>query len=94
MPKDSPYHGGFYHGKLLLPKEYPLKPPNVMFITPNGRFKPGEKICMSFTSYHPESWSIAWGIEQMLIALVSFMNSTERTTGSIETSSRYYYIEL
>jgi ubiquitin-protein ligase len=23
----TPYAGGYYHGKLLFPKEYPLKPP-------------------------------------------------------------------
>jgi len=33
--------GGFYHGILNLPSEYPLKPPNIEFVTPNGRFKPG-----------------------------------------------------
>ncbi|KAL3929582.1 MAG: hypothetical protein SGARI_004711 [Bacillariaceae sp.] len=26
----TPYAGGFYHGKLIFPKEYPLKPPAVM----------------------------------------------------------------
>lgn len=25
--KDSPYQGGQYHGKILIPAEYPLKPP-------------------------------------------------------------------
>ena len=35
---DSPYEGGIYHGKLLFPTEYPLKPPGIMLVTPNGRF--------------------------------------------------------
>ena len=26
----TPYEGGIYHGKLIFPKEYPLKPPGVM----------------------------------------------------------------
>lgn len=28
----TPYHGGFYHGKLIFPKEYPLKPPSVIML--------------------------------------------------------------
>ena len=47
------------------------------------RFKVGEKICMSFSNYHPESWNIAWNIEKMLLATVSFMNSEEATTGGM-----------
>jgi len=34
--KDCPYEGGYYVGKLLLPVEYPSKPPGVLMITPNG----------------------------------------------------------
>ena len=30
--EDSPYHGGYYHGKLIFPKEYPLKPPSVIML--------------------------------------------------------------
>lgn len=41
---------------------------------------------MSFTSFHPESWSIAWNVEKMLLALISFMYTNEDTTGSIRTS--------
>ena len=29
LPKDSPYYGGQYHGKLVFPREYPLKPPSI-----------------------------------------------------------------
>jgi ubiquitin-protein ligase len=38
-PKGSPYEGGFYHGMVLFPKEYPYKPPSLQMFTPNGRFK-------------------------------------------------------
>ena len=31
--------GGYYHGKLVFPKEFPFKPPKIIMITPNGRFK-------------------------------------------------------
>ena len=84
--KDCPYEGGYYYGKLTFPPEYPNKPPSLVFITPNGRFNTEEKICMSFTNYHPESWSTSWTVENMLIGLISFMNTSERTKGSIDTT--------
>ncbi len=37
--KDSPYSGGFYHGTVLFPSDYPYKPPTIRMITPSGRFK-------------------------------------------------------
>ena len=45
--EDSPYAGGVYHGKLIFPKEYPLKPPSVMMLTPSGRFQPNRRLCLS-----------------------------------------------
>lgn len=38
-PKGSPYEGGFYHGTVVFPSEYPYKPPSIQMLTPNGRFK-------------------------------------------------------
>jgi ubiquitin-protein ligase len=31
---DEPYINGQYHGKLIIPVEYPMKPPTLYFITP------------------------------------------------------------
>ena len=56
-------------------------------LTPNGRFQPEKKICMSMSDFHPESWSPAWSISKVLIGLVSFMNSEEASTGCVMTSS-------
>ncbi|KAM3145609.1 hypothetical protein pb186bvf_002383 [Paramecium bursaria] len=82
----EPYIGGFYHGKIIIPQEYPLKPPNILFVTPNGKFQPGQKICLSFTGFHPESWSPMWTIETMLIGVISFMYTDQQTSGSIQAS--------
>ena len=38
-PEDSLYSGGYYHGKLVFPREFPFKPPSIYMTTPNGRFK-------------------------------------------------------
>ena len=35
--------GGVYHGRILLPPEYPFKPPAFMMLTPSGRFQTGVK---------------------------------------------------
>ena len=57
---DCPYEGGVYLGKIIFPLQYPLKPPGIQMITPNGRFKSKTRICMSMSDYHPESWNPAW----------------------------------
>lgn len=31
--KDCDYEGGFYHGKIIFPTEYPMKPPEIRFFT-------------------------------------------------------------
>lgn len=71
--KDTDFENGIYHGKILLPAEYPFKPPNIMFSTPNGRFETNTKLCLSFSAYHPELWQPAWGVRLILEALISFL---------------------
>ena len=80
------YKHGIYMGKILFPSNYPFKPPDILFITKNGRFQTNKKICMSFTSYHPESWS-NWSIEGLLIGLISFFITDNNTTGAIHKSA-------
>jgi len=83
----TPYHGGYYHGKLIFPKEYPLKPPSVIMLTPSGRFKPNRRLCLSMSDFHPESWNPMWSVSTILTGLYSFMVETNPTLGSIETST-------
>ena len=85
---DYPYKGGVYHGKLVFPSEYPMKPPKVMMLTPNGRFEVNTQICMSFTNFHVETWNPLWNIENMLIGLISFMFTSENTTGAVDTDDK------
>ena len=84
--KDCPYENGYYLGKISFPKEYPLKPPGIEMITPNGRFKEKTRICMSMSDYHPESWNPTWNVHSIVIALISFMLSDEAATGCVLTS--------
>ncbi|EDV24901.1 uncharacterized protein TRIADDRAFT_25418, partial [Trichoplax adhaerens] len=74
-PPDSDFDGGFYHGRITLPTEYPMKPPSIMLLTPNGRFETGKKICLSTSAHHPETWRPSWSIRTVLVALIGFMPS-------------------
>lgn len=44
--------GGFYHGKLIFPSEYPFKPPRIIMITPNGRFQTNTRLVKSHDIDH------------------------------------------
>ena len=30
---DTEFDGGVYHGRIILPAEYPMKPPNIIILT-------------------------------------------------------------
>lgn len=71
-PSGTEFEGGLYHFRILLPAEYPFRPPSIMMLTPNGRFELNTKICISFTSYHEELWQPAWGVRTAIIGLQGF----------------------
>ncbi|CAB4289188.1 unnamed protein product [Prunus armeniaca] len=45
--KGTEFEGGIYHGRVLFPGEYPSKPPSIIPLTENGRFKTHTEICLS-----------------------------------------------
>lgn len=86
--QNTPYENGIYHGKILFPRDYPLKPPSVIMLTPSGRFQPNRRLCLSMSDFHPETWNPMWSVSTILTGLYSFMIETAPTLGSIETSTR------
>lgn len=72
-PEDTPYEGGYYHGKLVFPGDFPFKPPAIYMITPNGRFRTNRKLCLSISDFHPDTWNPAWSVSTILTGLLSFM---------------------
>jgi ubiquitin-conjugating enzyme E2 J2 len=84
-PKDTPYEGGYYHGKLKFPPEYPFAPPSIIMITPNGRFKTDTRLCLSMSDFHPKEWNPLWSVSSILVGLLSFMVESKQTHGSIES---------
>jgi ubiquitin-protein ligase len=48
-PAGTEFEDGLYHFRILLPAEYPFRPPSLMMLTPNGRFELNTKAsCVSF----------------------------------------------
>ena len=72
-PEKTPYEGGFYHGKLIFPVEFPFQPPSIYMTTPNGRFKVNTRLCLSISDFHPDTWNPAWSVSTILTGLLSFM---------------------
>ncbi|KAG0361472.1 hypothetical protein BG005_008204 [Podila minutissima] len=86
-PEDTEFEGGLYHGRILLPNNYPFAPPSLMFLTPNGRFELNKKVCLSITGYHPEYWQPAWGIRTVLVAVMGFLPTESKgAIGGLDTS--------
>mmetsp|Transcript_34463 Transcript_34463/g.75350 ORF Transcript_34463/g.75350 Transcript_34463/m.75350 type:complete len:230 (-) Transcript_34463:220-909(-) len=81
------YEGGYYHGKIVFPEQYPFKPPAIMMITPSGRFYPNMRLCLSMSDFHPETWNPMWSVSTILTGLMSFMYDDVATTGSMHASS-------
>ena len=83
--EDSEFEGGIYHGRVLLPPEYPFKPPSFVLLTPSGRFETNTKICLSITQHHPEHWQPSWSVRTALTAVRAFMPSpAEGAVGSLD----------
>ncbi|EAL64182.1 hypothetical protein DDB_G0286511 [Dictyostelium discoideum AX4] len=85
-PPDTPYHGGYYHGQIIFPVEYPYKPPSILMTTPSGRFVCNSRICTSMSDFHPDTWSPFWSNCTIILGLISFMTEDENGFGSIVKS--------
>lgn len=52
-PVGTEFEGGLYHFRILLPSEYPFRPPSILMLTPNGRFELNTKACPPSPSLPP-----------------------------------------
>jgi len=82
-PPDTAYDGGWYWGRVDIPKDYPFWPPLIRFYTPNGRFEADSWLCRSLLDYHTEGWQPPWTIASVLIALLSLMVEDSFTSGAL-----------
>jgi len=96
-PSDSAFEEGIYRGRLLFPPQYPMKPPDIFLLTPNGRFETNKKICLSISGYHPETWLPSWSVSTALRALQAFfLTPAKGAIGGLEwpDSERKRYAKL
>lgn len=77
---------GIYHGRVLLPKNYPMVPPRVQLLTPSGRFIPYHDICLSASNYHPETWTPQWTVLSLVEALRLHMLTQANEIGGMNSS--------
>jgi ubiquitin-protein ligase len=75
------YTGGVYYMKIHFTDQYPFAAPDYYMLTPSGRFEINRKICFSNSGHHSDSWSPIWGINQIIMGIVSFFY--ERTSVGI-----------
>ena len=59
--------------KLKFPADYPFKPPSIYMCTPSGRFATGQRLCLSMSDFHPETWNPGWSVATVATGLLSFM---------------------
>jgi peroxin-4 len=75
--ENTPFFKGLFKLKIRIPNDYPLKPPNIQFITrichPNVDFDTGE-ICLDLLK---EEWSPSWTIVSTCEAIRMLMGEPQ-----------------
>ncbi len=75
-PPDTPYEGGTFEAELLLPEEYPMSPPKVLFNT--KIFHPNidklGRVCLDILK---KKWTPALQIKSVLLSIQALMASPE-----------------
>ena len=65
-----------------------------MMVSETGRFKVNERICLSISDYHPETWNPVWPVRSIIIGLISFFVTDMTTVGSIRDISKEKQAEI
>jgi ubiquitin-conjugating enzyme E2 D/E len=88
-PKDSPYEGGVFHLSLVLPTNYPFKPPRVTFTTkifhPNISLTGA--ICLDILK---DQWSPALSIAKVLLSISSLLTDANPKDPLVPDIARLY----
>lgn len=72
-PENSPYQGGLFWLKINFPKDYPFKPPKVIFLTKlyHPNISGSGSICIDILK---EQWSPALTISKVLLCICSLLD--------------------
>lgn len=58
--------------KVVFSPHYPYKPPSILMLTPSGRFAIQQKLCLSISDFHPESWYALTSVRPYLSSIYTF----------------------
>ncbi|CAG8485815.1 13661_t:CDS:2 [Ambispora gerdemannii] len=101
-PPDTLYEGGFFKARMTFPKEYPLMPPTLKFITEmwHPNVYPNGDVCISIL--HPpgedkygyedagERWMPVHTVETILLSVISMLSSpNDESPANIEAAKEW-----
>jgi ubiquitin-conjugating enzyme E2 J2 len=72
---NSPYTNGEYVCRLKISEKYPYEVPVFTMETPNGRFAPGQPLCINDFASRPEKWKTDWTLDSLIRAFISYFQS-------------------
>lgn len=76
-PEGTPFQGGIYHGKIILPPDFPFRAPHVQMLSESGRFETRTNICINgYTAWHEDSWTPAITLAAIIRAVQSLFSET------------------
>uniref|UniRef100_A0A914PAS4 E2 ubiquitin-conjugating enzyme n=1 Tax=Panagrolaimus davidi TaxID=227884 RepID=A0A914PAS4_9BILA len=72
-PPETPYQGGHFKLKITFPKDYPFKPPNVIFNTQifHPNISKNGSTCLDILKHE---WKVLYGISQVLLAVTGLLD--------------------
>ena len=72
-PTKSPYEGGVFYLSIRFPKDYPFKPPKIIFLTKiyHCNVNSAGAICLDILK---EQWSPALTVSKVLLSICSLMD--------------------